>query len=234
MTKISKAQASTMRYLYKHIGLSLPEIAESFGCCLSNVGLIIKNEIHIDNSYDPLFVPDTILRTHFQKNKRRFNCLFEEAFKPIVGYDGYVIGRDGSVFSNDGYRWRQLKYFFRDSGYPMVGLYDKNRKQHDCFIHRLLGVAFIPNPENKPFVLHNNDDKMDWRLENLKWGDSSNNRQDAIKNNRLPKTMFRIPEFTKQEVRRIKTLYPEISQIQLSKMFGVDQKSIKTILSTAN
>jgi hypothetical protein len=51
-------------------------------------------------------------------------------------------------------------------------------------LHRLLALAFIPNPENKPCVDHINRDRLDNRLENLRWATIfENNQNHSIQSN---------------------------------------------------
>lgn len=53
--------------------------------------------------------------------------------------------------------------------------------------HRLVAEAFIPNPDNLPFVLHINDNPLDNRVENLRWGTAQDNANDRKNHNRSKK-----------------------------------------------
>lgn len=60
-------------------------------------------------------------------------------------------------------------------------------KRTPVSLHRAVGLAFIPNPNNKLVVMHINDDSTNYLRENLKWGTSSENNMGKLM--RRPDTM---------------------------------------------
>ena len=54
-------------------------------------------------------------------------------------------------------------------------------------LHRLVALAYVPNPEKKKNVCHINDDRTNYLIENLIWGTQSENIRGKIQ--KLPDTM---------------------------------------------
>tara|TARA_R100001244_G_scaffold46444_1_gene41567 strand:- start:22 stop:651 length:630 start_codon:yes stop_codon:yes gene_type:complete len=52
---------------------------------------------------------------------------------------------------------------------------EKSPKSITLQLHKLIANAWIPNPENKPQVMHINDDPTNYLPENLKWGTPGEN-----------------------------------------------------------
>ena len=98
--------------------------------------------------------------------------------KDVVGYEGiYVI--DGlRVISLKFGKEKELKPVKSSKGYLIVCLC-KDGKVKNYYVHRLIAEAYIPNPDNKPYINHKNGNKTDNRIENLEWVTSSENNKHA-------------------------------------------------------
>lgn len=96
-----------------------------------------------------------------------------EEWRAVVGYEGvYLVSSIGRVKNSYG---RILKPDIARNGYPRVKFFDNKKYQ----IHRLVAMAFIPNPDNKETVNHKNGVKTDNRVENLEWNTYSENSKHA-------------------------------------------------------
>ena len=92
-----------------------------------------------------------------------------EEWEIVPGYENYEVSNLGSV---RGEHNECVKPHFTNGGYTMVKL-SKNNKAKRFSIHRLVALAFIPNPEDKPTVDHINRDIYDNRVQNLRWATNS-------------------------------------------------------------
>lgn len=100
-------------------------------------------------------------------------------------YPNYVITPDGRIYSKRVCRFMIPKD--TESGYLSVGL--SNGTKTDFGIHRLVALAYIPNPENKPYVNHKDGVKTNNDVSNLEWVTPSENMLHAVSTGLLkPKT----------------------------------------------
>ncbi len=88
-----------------------------------------------------------------------------EQWKVIEGFDLYEISTTGKIRNAKG---RILKPVDNGKGYLKFTLKQNGRNQRE-YVHRLVAVAFIPNPENKPFVNHIDNDPSNNCVDNLEW-----------------------------------------------------------------
>lgn len=91
----------------------------------------------------------------------------------------YEVDTEGNVYS---LRFnRKLSPKNNWDGYLRIQLWDHGKCKFVA-IHRLIAEAFVPNPDNKPFINHKNGNKQDNRAENLEWCTQQDNIRHAWAN----------------------------------------------------
>jgi len=104
----------------------------------------------------------------------------DEIFVDIIGLENYyqvsnlgtVISKDRVITFSDGRKrfYKSIKVKQKKTVYGyMVAPVAVNRKAQHLFVHRLIAIHFIPNPDNKPFINHIDCNKSNNSIDNLEW-----------------------------------------------------------------
>lgn len=111
-----------------------------------------------------------------------------EIWKPICGYDKYEISNTGKIYSH--HTRKILSIQTNNWGYECIIIRANNRR-HKKYIHREVAKAFIPNPENKTLVDHDDNDKLNNHVSNLRWCDKSENAMNSNKQKRITASKYK-------------------------------------------
>lgn len=166
-----------------------------------------------------------------------------EIWMDIKGYEGrYQVSNLGRVKSiarivvrTDGAH-TPIKETVRSQHENHKGYFKLNLRGTlgDAFVHRLVAMAFIPNPENKEFVNHINGDKKDNRVENLEWVSAKENSEHAVSTGLMKHKGAGNPmsKLTEEKVIKIKRLFFMGSKTKdLAALFNVSFGAIHLIVN---
>lgn len=122
-----------------------------------------------------------------------------EEWRPICGYEGlYEVSNMGRIKSLKFGKEKILKFGKRPNGYLYVNLC-KEKKMKTFRVHRLVGNAFLENPNGYRCYNHKNEIKTDNRVENLEpcthkynsnYGTSIQRRVEKQRNGVLSKQVY--------------------------------------------
>lgn len=170
--------------------------------------------------------------------------------KEIQGFEGlYSVTEDGKVwahekqtrtpnggFRKDGGRWLTLSRVTKRTAHLRVYLH-ANGKTIGMLVHRLVAMAYIPNPQNLPHINHIDCDPTNNSVTNLEWCNPVMNGKHAFSNG-LTKAPQPCPgekngsaKLTEENVKEIRQASQNgESGASIAKRYPVNAKTISDII----
>jgi len=102
----------------------------------------------------------------------------EEEYKPIEGYENYEVSNFGHV------RNKKTGKFLNGTpdkdGYKRGFLTKPKTEKHNLlYVHRIVGLAFLDNQENRPQIDHIDNNVINNNITNLRWANHSENNRNT-------------------------------------------------------
>lgn len=145
-----------------------------------------------------------------------------EIWKDIPGYEGkYEVSNLGRVRSLKFNKTKILKQDTNKRGYKRVNLY-KNGKKKNYWVHRLVAIAFISNPNNYKEVNHKDENTSNNNVKNLEWCTREYNNNYGTRTKRASESKKGKPH--SEETKK------KISESHKGKYKGKDHPKSKSIL----
>jgi len=132
----------------------------------------------------------------------------------MLELENYIVTKDGRVYNKKTHKFQTQN--LTKNGYYTVSIRGKR-----SFVHRLVALCHIPNPDNLPQVNHIDGDKTNNNVNNLEWVTPQENINHSIRTGLCK----RREKLTKEDVLYIKA-HPEVTCKKLSENFGVNATTI--------
>lgn len=130
-----------------------------------------------------------------------------EIWKDIQGYEGlYQVSNYGNVKSLRSGKLLVPCKNQENCGHLHLQLYkDKKAKTH--YVHRLVAVHFVPNPNNLGVVNHKDYNSLNNNSDNLEWCTQQQNVQYSSERMKKPKERHKISNTGEKYIRKVGNKY---------------------------
>lgn len=136
----------------------------------------------------------------------------KEIWKTIEKYPDYMVSNFGRVKRKGNANLRKekiLKTSKNSGGYLKVVLSKKGHTK-TFFVHRLVALSFLPNPNNYPQINHKDENKENNRIDNLEWCTSKYNSNYGTVKERTVKSL------------KSKGIYNKLAKVSSKKICQID------------
>lgn len=156
----------------------------------------------------------------------------DNIWRTIDGYSRYEISANGKV------RKKKLAggYIdispFRTDNHYKVELTDDFQQRRRFYLHRLVLVTYGPEqPADKPLALHRDDNPANNHIENIVWGDKSDNGKMAVENGKI--RPYKDHKFlTRAEATKVRELrILGLSMSRIAAKFGCSRWTVANVLN---
>lgn len=160
-------------------------------------------------------------------------------WKRVPGFKDYEASNDGRVrsiarevlYKTNGvlrskkFKRTILKAGVAKNGYLVVNLTKRNGSNVTKYVHEIVAITWIgPRPAGLE-ILHYDDNKLNNRKENLRYGTKLENYMDAVRNKKV-----KGPTLSERDIQWIRG-HKSLPASKLAKLFKVSSSTIRLILN---
>lgn len=159
--------------------------------------------------------------------------MITEIWKPVLHNPHMEVSNLGRIKRLKGKNKGIQGHFCLDKdGYCKISVLNEFGKWTQTSVHRVVAIAFIPNPNNKPQVNHIDGNRQNNQVSNLEWVTSRENVLHSFtKGNRKKCTEVQKNRILTQfQIDNIDKLRQYYTVAQIAKLFNIEYQSLKNVI----
>lgn len=149
-----------------------------------------------------------------------------------IDHFGIRVSKCGIVINNK--TGKTLKPSLDRFGYQRIHIRGKDGNRRGVFVHRLIAIAWIDNPEGKIWVNHKDGNKSNCHFDNLEWCTPQENTDHAWANGLMKNNIKARERLTKKTRNKAMLDLKNLgyTNYEIAEVFGCSQPNVSRILNS--